>query len=276
MQDTAIQAVKSVLDQKISANIIIVDDGSTPKISLPDSFLKSNLVSLVRLEQNQGPSAARNAGVKTANTAWISFLDADDTLVPNTLKQRLAFAVCDDENNETNKPRLYGCGWIECAENGEPVRQRIPHDADRLTQFSSGCWYAPGSCLIVRRDILIQTQFREDLKRCEDFELGIRLGKAGASLRVDPTIGAKIYPGYRTNYSIIDENLRRILALHIDLQKENPPAWRNLIGYANLELSKQALRQKRLIQFVYHGLKSLVARPRTTIHLSPGWLEKRF
>lgn len=56
--------------------VIVVDDGSTPRIA------RSGADCDLRLDQNRGPSAARNAGAACCESELILFLDADDELLP--------------------------------------------------------------------------------------------------------------------------------------------------------------------------------------------------
>lgn len=65
-----------------AAQIVVVDDGSLAETArLLDSLLANNTypnLEVVRLPQNAGLGAARNAGVARATQPWVAFLDADD------------------------------------------------------------------------------------------------------------------------------------------------------------------------------------------------------
>jgi glycosyltransferase involved in cell wall biosynthesis len=80
------RAVKSVLNQEFQEfEVIVIDDGSTdsgPKVvsTINDSRIRTIF------QRNEGPSAARNRGIKEARNQIIAFLDADDEWKPGFLK----------------------------------------------------------------------------------------------------------------------------------------------------------------------------------------------
>ena len=84
------QAIQSVLNQTFrSFEIIVIDDGSTDKTK---EFLQK-FHSQIRCvcQKNQGPSLARNAGIKVAQGEYICFLDADDFWTPEKLEMQISF-----------------------------------------------------------------------------------------------------------------------------------------------------------------------------------------
>src|SRR3954454_22918442 len=96
-QDKVIRAVSSILGQNFRGDleVIVVDDGSSPPITLPPELASDPRARVVRKERTAGPGAARNTGLTLAAGEWAGFLDSDDYLLPDTLNQRFADAVED-------------------------------------------------------------------------------------------------------------------------------------------------------------------------------------
>lgn len=80
--DTICGAVESALDQTVVPHeIIVVDDASPDGEQLAkklEPWIERGKVSLLRLEENRGPAAARNRGIAASSGELISLLDADD------------------------------------------------------------------------------------------------------------------------------------------------------------------------------------------------------
>jgi len=82
------QAINSVFSQTLQdVQLIIVDDCSDD----PDTIKVLNQISytvhLIRLNKNRGVSAARNEGIRNANSEYICCLDGDDYLEPTYLEE---------------------------------------------------------------------------------------------------------------------------------------------------------------------------------------------
>jgi glycosyltransferase involved in cell wall biosynthesis len=76
------EAVMSALEQDGgSPRVIVVDDGSTDPDTLAALECLPEPVLLIR-QANAGQSAARNAGLRAAQTPYLIVLDADDKLLP--------------------------------------------------------------------------------------------------------------------------------------------------------------------------------------------------
>jgi len=82
-------AVASIQAQRVpDREIIVVDDGSTDTTPAVIADFGPSVRSI--RQANQGPAAARNAGVSLARGSFIAFLDADDCWVPDKLERQLA------------------------------------------------------------------------------------------------------------------------------------------------------------------------------------------
>jgi glycosyltransferase involved in cell wall biosynthesis len=86
--DTIERAMTSILDEHgIALELIVIDDGSTDGTfdaarAVAD---RDPRVVLVQLESNEGVSVARNRGLAIARGEWLTFLDADDRLLPGAV-----------------------------------------------------------------------------------------------------------------------------------------------------------------------------------------------
>lgn len=90
------EAVESVLAQTVQDfEVIVVDDRSKDDTldRLADLRLPSPKFRVIRHEKNRGAQAARNSGARIATGEWLSFLDSDDKLLPQSLEMRLQAAT---------------------------------------------------------------------------------------------------------------------------------------------------------------------------------------
>lgn len=74
------ESIKSIRDQKIPVEIIIVNNASSRPVP------KFRDVRVVRLRKRVTVGEARNAGLAAARTKYVFFMDGDDKLLPGTLK----------------------------------------------------------------------------------------------------------------------------------------------------------------------------------------------
>lgn len=83
------RAIRSVLKQKfLPENILVIDDKSNPiSIAKIESYIERYpILKLIKMEENNGPGAARNIGLKNSKAEYIAFLDADDVFAENKIE----------------------------------------------------------------------------------------------------------------------------------------------------------------------------------------------
>jgi glycosyltransferase involved in cell wall biosynthesis len=78
--------------------IIIINDGSTEKLTVKilKIFSKNKKIRLYNIK-NRGLAVARNVGIKYSSSEFVTFLDSDDFIAPNALKEYVKFL---DENKD--------------------------------------------------------------------------------------------------------------------------------------------------------------------------------
>ena len=90
------KTIESVLQQSfLDFEIIIINDGATDSSEKIIEGFKDPRIQYIK-QENQGVSAARNAGIKAANTNYIALLDADDIWKENYLEKIDALKNEDD------------------------------------------------------------------------------------------------------------------------------------------------------------------------------------
>lgn len=88
-RDTIRRALDSLERQTLQpAEIVVVDDGS-PLSPFEDRMVTPGIpIRVIRLPENQGIPAARNAGIRAAAQPWIAFLDQDDEWATDKLERQ--------------------------------------------------------------------------------------------------------------------------------------------------------------------------------------------
>jgi glycosyltransferase involved in cell wall biosynthesis len=168
-------ALDSVLAQTVSPyEIIVINDGSPDREQL-EKALQPYVSRIIYLTQeNGGPSAARNAGIRRASGEWVAFLDSDDAWLPNYLEKQLELlksdpsldmAYCnaslEGENIADGKTYMDACPSI-----GPVTFESVLFEQTQV--LTSGT--------VVRRKRLVAAGLFDESLRCsEDHDLWLRI-----------------------------------------------------------------------------------------------------
>jgi len=88
--DVLQRSIDSALNQDFpDIEIIVVDDCSSDHTPTVMSKYESKKLRFIQLEKNRGANAARNTGVKQAAGNYIMFLDSDDKLHPQCVRETI-------------------------------------------------------------------------------------------------------------------------------------------------------------------------------------------
>ena len=94
-EETLARAIDSLLKQSYPIiEIILIDNNSTdtsPEIAVEYSQKHPGMFLLLS-EEKQNANAARNKGLSVATGEWLQFLDADDEILPDKIKNQIEFA----------------------------------------------------------------------------------------------------------------------------------------------------------------------------------------
>lgn len=268
------RAVASVLAQGIeNIEVLVVDDSSAvpPDPELPP--FRDPRVRVIRRSENGGAAAARNTGMAAAAGHWLTFLDSDDWLLPDTLATRLALA----ERTEATLPGpcAHVCGFVDVGPDGVGRRARIPREAEGAEGFAAGCWFSPGSCLIIRRQTALAVGPQEPaLRRLEDLEWFLRFGLVGGRLATQNLLGAGITVGRPSPSAAVASAARWMSETWLRGPRADalsPRSRRRLAAYLALVQGAAALAEHRRLAGAAHLSRSLLLAPRLTAQVGPGW-----
>ena len=164
------EAIRSTLDQTYPrVEIIVVDDGSDDRT--PEVARSYSGVRYVR-QDNQGVSAARNAGFTLSRGEYVVFLDSDDRLRPEAIAANLA--ILDRERGAAlcfgRTVQFHPDGKTNPAANWVGVEPYL----DLLCRNPISC---PGSAMYRRRVLDSVGGFDPSLVPAEDYDMYLRIAR---------------------------------------------------------------------------------------------------
>lgn len=203
--ELADRALRSVLDQTVQDfEVIVVDDGSAvpfaPTVAEPR-------VTLLRNETSRGVSAARNAALAIAKGAWITFLDDDDTWIPEMLEVSLDAAA----DSELPKPVSVLSGAEIIGADGRVLRRRLPPTLIKgkhyfLEDLSDGGSFQTHATLVAPTEVIRSVGgFDEQLLASVHDDFFLRVNEA-SSIQGAPVVTYRItaHQGSRVSKSVLE------------------------------------------------------------------------
>ncbi len=171
------QAVDSVLNQTFDEfELLLYDDASRPEVAdaLQRIAEKDGRIRLLRGEKNQGLAHALNECIKHAKGEYIARMDADDLSAPERFGVQKAFL-------DTNREYAFvGCNAELFDEKGVWGTWTMT-ERPSVKEFLRYSPYIHPSVMFRKEVLIAEGGYRdtEETRRCEDYELFMRLFAMG-------------------------------------------------------------------------------------------------
>ena len=169
------EALDSVFSQTFTGfEVIVVNDGS-PDTNQLEKVLEPYRDRVVYLKQeNRGPSAARNAGIRSARGVFLAFLDSDDVWEREYLAAQMQFFRKDATLDLIYSDFLYSGDSEKAGKsymNMYPPKGRVTFENLMKREY-----LIFPTTTVVRKQVVVEAGlFDEEIPRSEDFDLFLRI-----------------------------------------------------------------------------------------------------
>lgn len=242
------RCLDSIIHQKYdNYKVIIIDDGSINEISIfLDEYVSNKPKFTVKHISNSGVSTARNIGLEISNSEYITFVDSDDTIEKNFLKD--SYKIIEENNldliiggyneitnDKIEKIRKSKDGFYIYDKNNKDlfldklISTKNKFENQEIASAPIGRIYSR----IYRRSAIGNLRFNKDIKISEDtlfmVDLTYSINKIGLTSDI-------WYNYYQNDYSAVHckdekimthENLKCIREFYKRMQKEENPIIKN-------------------------------------------------
>jgi GT2 family glycosyltransferase len=180
--ETLARALDAAIAAAGRARVVVVDAGSLDGCA---DAARQRGVDVLRLDQRAGPALARNRGAQASSAEVVLFLDADCVAHPDVVDRvRAAFSAdpaltaLTGSYDDAPPARGFFSQYMN-------LRHHLTHQ--RARRDDATFW---AGCGAVRRAVFLEAggfdAARYASPQIEDIELGLRLRRSGARLRLDP------------------------------------------------------------------------------------------
>lgn len=188
-KDKCKRAIESIIGQTFEDwELIIVDDASSDGTDEMVKEFKNKKIKYIHREKNFGTDTKpKNEGLLASSGEYIAFLDSDNTYRPDHL------AVLTREIEKF--PRVdvvYGDRWVIDETEQQPSRVGVASDFDPFLLMRKN--YIDTSDVLIKRESLFDVGgFDERYTKFVDWNLWVRMAKAGKTFRRVPVVISNYY-----------------------------------------------------------------------------------
>jgi glycosyltransferase involved in cell wall biosynthesis len=290
----AAERIRETLDSVLAQTypnfeVVLVNDGS-PDTEALEQAIRSYGEKLIYIRQeNRGPSGARNTAIRAARGKYIACLDSDDVYLPDHLAGLVPLLEEHALDLVYSDSHLTRDG-VHVGRYFERQPQSPPVTFEKL--LTEEC-AVPTSGVVASRQAMIDAGlFDERYRRCEDFDLWLRMSFRGAKMDLLPRAGIehRLLPdglasdSYLLRLATI-EVYRKVLAT-LPVSAKQKSLIEELIarneGFCQMDLVKRYLREGRYPEArVAAGKAAVLLQDRRSrrvalaVHVAP-WAVRRF
>jgi cellulose synthase/poly-beta-1,6-N-acetylglucosamine synthase-like glycosyltransferase len=157
------------------SNIFVVDDGSRVPVSLPETIEFGPRLHLLRLPENRGISAARNAAIRQSSATFIACVNSEILPAPDWVEKCADYLIL--------HPEVAACYGRNRPQSTKSLltRWRLRFQEARFPEKTEPSHYAPGHAVLFRKSALDAAGGYDEKFRVahEDSDITRRLWKHG-------------------------------------------------------------------------------------------------
>jgi glycosyltransferase involved in cell wall biosynthesis len=258
------RAIDSVLAQTFDdLEILVVDDGSTDDTRAALAGYPERVRAIH--QENGGPAAARNHGMRLARGEYIGFLDSDDAYLPRNVEAHLRrFEECPEAG-------LVYCGIEILDKDGKRLKDLLPNPEDRglvLERLIRYNFITLSTVLMRRAAMEFAGEMNPSLWFAEDWYYWLRVASRFPIEFVDEVLvryqRSAVSLSHGTGLETIAERNMEMFALAFadpDLQPRLAPLRAEAHRRAYANYASMALEELQLSLARRFALRAIAARP---------------
>jgi hypothetical protein len=166
--------------------VVVVNDGSPDTEALEQSIRSYGERLIYIRQENRGPSGARNTAIRAARGKYIACLDSDDIYLPEHLANLVPLL------EKRGLDLVYSDSYhlregVHIGRSFERQPQSPPVTFEKL--LTEECAISTSAVVASRQAIIDAGLFDERYRRCEDFDLWLRMSFRGAKMDLLRQVG---------------------------------------------------------------------------------------
>ena len=166
--------------------VVLVNDGSPDTTELEEAIRGYGDRLIYVKQENRGPSGARNTAILTARGKYIACLDSDDVYLPEHLSRQVELLERNGLDLTYTDSQLFRNG-VPAGRAFEHEPQHPPVTFEKL--LKEQCCVMTSAVVASRQAMIDAGLFDERFRRCEDFDLWLRISFRGGRMDYRDDVG---------------------------------------------------------------------------------------